>query len=76
MKDRAELPIDCILVQTILRSPRSDVSIAADLSRLLVGEREYQMCTDNRIVIVIIDFWVFEVGWNSHCWKRSTGRWT
>jgi hypothetical protein len=76
MKDRAELPIDYILVQTILRSPRSDVSIAADLSRLLVGEREYQMGTGNRIVIVVIDFWVFEVDWNSHCSKRGTDRWT
>lgn len=61
MKDQAELLTDYILVQTILRSLHSDVSIAADLFRLLVGEREYQMGTDNRIVIVIIDFGIFEI---------------
>jgi hypothetical protein len=41
MKDQAELLTDYILVQTILQSPRSDVSIDGDyLSDLLEEARD------------------------------------
>jgi hypothetical protein len=77
MKDQAELPTDYILVQTILRFLRSDASIAADcLSDLLEEARDCRLGMYTLIVIVIIDSGVFEVGWNSHCSKRSTDRWT
>jgi hypothetical protein len=76
MADQAELLIDCILIQTILRSPRSDVSIAADLYDLLEEARDCRLDMYTLIVIVIIDCGVFEVDWNSHCSKRGTDRWT
>lgn len=72
MKDQAELPTDYILVQTILRSPRSDVSIAADLSDLLEEARDCRLDMYTLIVVEIIDFGIFEVDWNSHCSKRGT----
>ena len=74
MKDQAELPIDYILVQTILRYPRSDVSIAADLSDLLEEARNCRLDMYTLIVIVIMDFGIFEADWNFHCSKTGTDR--
>ena len=76
MKDKAELLIDYILVQTILRFPRSDVSIAADLSDLLEEARGCRLDMYTLIVIVIMDFGTFEVDLNFHCSKTGTDRWT
>lgn len=76
MKDQAELPTDYILVQTILRYPRSDASIAVDLSDLLEEARDCRLDMYTLIVIVIMDFGTFEVDLNFHCSKPGTDRWT
>jgi len=59
MEDQAELPIDYI--QTI--PPHSSI---ADVDRL-AGDCRLGMCK----LVVIVDFWVFEMDWNSHCSKRD-----
>jgi hypothetical protein len=74
-KDQAELPIDYILVQTILLFPRSDVSIDDGLLCLLVEGRDYRVGTSIQVVIVIFGFGVFEVDWNFQCLKMGTDRW-
>ena len=57
MKDQTELPIDYI--QTI--PPHS---LIADVGLL---EGDCRMDT----LVVIMDFWVFEIEWNCHCLKRG-----